>query len=177
MHNARILVLIFGLVLATGAAAGEMAVAQLINPEGQKIGVATLSQGTDGLTLVVHVRGLSPGLHALHLHAVGKAEAPDFKSAGPHFNPFGKQHGTKNPHGPHAGDLPNLEVGPDSVGAAVMKASMVTLGEGVNSLFDTDGSAVVIHEKADDDNVQADSTNTAGNAGKRVACGVIEWLK
>ena len=177
MHSARILALAAGLALATAAAAQDMAVAQLLNPEGRKIGVATLTQGTDGVTIAVHVRGLSPGLHALHLHAVGKAEPPDFKSAGPHFNPYGKQHGTKNPHGPHAGDLPNLLVGPDSVGAAILQASMVTLGAGANSLFDADGSAVVIHEKADDDNVQADSTNTAGNAGKRLACGVIEWLK
>ena len=177
MHCAPILALIAGLALATGAAAQEMAVAQLLNPEGQKIGIATLTQGAEGLTLAVHVRGLAPGLHALHLHSVGKAEAPDFKSAGPHFNPFGKQHGVKNPHGPHAGDLPNLLVGADSVGAAVIKAPLVTLGQGINSLFDADGSAVVIHEKADDDNVQADSTNTAGNAGKRVACGAIEWLK
>jgi Cu-Zn family superoxide dismutase len=154
-----------------------MAVAQLLNPEGRKIGIATLSQGAEGVTLVVHVRGLAPGPHALHLHAVGKAEPPEFKSAGPHFNPFGKQHGLKNPHGPHAGDLPNLMVGPDSAGAAVVKASLVILGQGLNSLFDADGSAVVIHEKADDDNVQADSTNTAGNAGKRVACGVVEWLR
>lgn len=177
MHSARTLALAAGLALATGAAAQQMAVAQLINPEGQKVGIATLTQGQDGLTLMVHVRGLAPGLHALHLHSVGKAEAPDFKSAGPHFNPYHKQHGTKNLHGPHAGDLPNLLVDADSVGTAVVKASQVTLGQGVNSLFDTDGSTVVIHEKVDDDNVQADSTNTAGNAGKRLACGVIEWLK
>ncbi len=177
MHCARILALVAGLALATGATAQQMAVAQLLNPEGQKVGIATLTQGQEGLTLVVHVRGLAPGLHALHLHSVGKADPPDFKSAGPHFNPYNKQHGTKNPHGPHAGDLPNLLVDADSVGTAVMKAAMVTLGEGVNSLFDADGTAVVIHEKVDDDNVQADSTNTAGNAGKRVVCGVIEWLK
>lgn len=177
MHCARILALAAGLALATGAAAQEMAVAQLVNPEGKKIGIATLTQAQDGLTLVVHVRGLAPGLHALHLHAVGKAEPPEFKSAGPHFNPYNKQHGMKNPKGPHAGDLPTLLVGADSVGAAVVKAPLVTLGQGINSLFDADGSAVVIHEKADDDNVQADSTNTAGNAGKRLACGAIEWLQ
>lgn len=177
MHSARILALAAGLALATGTAAQQMALAQLVNPEGQKVGVATLTQAQDVLTLVVHVRGLAPGLHALHLHSVGKAEPPDFKSAGPHFNPYSKQHGVKNPQGPHAGDLPNLLVGADSVGTAVVKASLVTLGQGINSLFDADGSAVVIHEKADDDNVQADSTNTAGNAGKRLACGVIEWLK
>lgn len=173
MHSAFALIL----ALATGAAAQPMAWAQLLNPEGRKIGVATLSQAADGLTVVVHVRGLAPGLHALHLHAVGKAEPPEFKSAGPHFNPFNKQHGLKNPHGPHAGDLPNIEVGPDSVGAAVVKAALVTLSQGPNSLFDADGSAVVIHKEADDDNVQADSTNTTGNAGKRVACGVVEWLQ
>ena len=177
MHSARILALAAGLALTTGAGAQQMAIAQLINPEGQKVGIATLTQAPDGVTLVVHVRGLAPGLHALHLHSVGKAEPPDFKSAGPHFNPYGKQHGMKNPMGPHAGDLPSLLVGADSVGTAVVKASLVTLGQGINSLFDADGSAVVIHEKADDDNVQADSTNTAGNAGKRLACGIIEWLK
>ena len=177
MQYARTLALVATLALVTGAAAQEMAIAQLLSPEGKKIGVATLSEGKDGLTLVVHVRSLAPGPHALHLHSVGKAEPPDFKSAGPHFNPYGKQHGLKNPHGPHAGDLPNLMVGADSVGTAVVQVPLATLGQGVNSLFDTDGSALVIHEKADDDNVQADSTNTAGNAGKRLACGVIEWLK
>ena len=177
MQYARTLALVATLALVTGAAAQEMGIAQLLSPEGKKIGVATLSEGKDGLTLVVHVRSLAPGPHALHLHSVGKAEPPDFKSAGPHFNPYGKQHGLKNPHGPHAGDLPNLMVGADSVGTAVVQVPLATLGQGVNSLFDTDGSALVIHEKADDDNVQADSTNTAGNAGKRLACGVIEWLK
>ncbi len=89
-------------------------------------------------------------------------------SAGGHFNPFGKQHGLKNPQGPHAGDLPSLTVGPDGRATVSVVASLVTLKEGKNSLFQPDGTSLVIHEKADDD-----MTDPAGNAGPRIACGPI----
>ena len=92
--------------------------------------------------LVLHSGG-PPGPHAFHIHSVGKAEPPSFKSSGGHFNPYGKSHGLKNPHGRHAGDLINLQVGPEGVGTVVVIASLVTLGEGENSLFDEDGSAIV----------------------------------
>jgi Cu-Zn family superoxide dismutase len=170
-----------GLWVALSATAraegGKMAITHLLNPEGKKIGIATLTEGPEGVTIVAHVHSLTPGPHAFHIHSVGKAEAPSFKSSGGHFNPYGKAHGLKNPNGRHAGDLPNLQVGPDGVGTTVMLASLVTLGEGVNGLFDEDGSALVIHAGPDDNNPGDDPQNKAGNAGARVACGVIEMLQ
>jgi Cu-Zn family superoxide dismutase len=100
---------------------------------------------------------------------VGKCDPPDFKSAGPHFNPDNKKHGSKNPDGPHAGDLPNFDVGPDGTAKVSVVAPNVTLGDGPNSLFHPEGTALVIHEKADDY-----MTDPAGNAGARIACGVVQ---
>ena len=101
--------------------------------------------------------------------AVGKCDAPDFKTAGPHFNPDGKKHGTKNPEGPHAGDLSNFEVGADGRAKVSLLATRVTLGEGPNSLFHPEGTSLVIQEKPDDY-----MTHPAGNAGARIACGVVQ---
>jgi Cu-Zn family superoxide dismutase len=170
-----------GLLIALNAPSraedGKMAIAHLLNPQGEKIGVATLTEGSEGVTIVAHVHSLTPGPHAFHIHSVGKAEAPSFKSSGGHFNPYGKGHGLKNPNGRHAGDLSNLQVGSDGVGTTVVLASLVTLEEGANSLFDEDGSAIVIHAGADDNNPKDDPQNKAGNAGARVACGVIKMLQ
>jgi Cu-Zn family superoxide dismutase len=112
---------------------------------------------------------LPPGQHALHVHAVGKCEAPDFKSAGPHFNPEGKKHGTQNPEGPHAGDLPNFEVSADGRAKTSVLATRVLLSDGTNSLFQANGTSLVIHEKPDDN-----LNDPAGNAGTRIACGVVQ---
>jgi Cu-Zn family superoxide dismutase len=117
----------------------------------------------------LRVMGLPGGTHAFHIHNVGKCEAPDFKSAGGHFNPEGKKHGLKNPDGPHAGDMPNITVAANGRGRAQVINTRITLGEGANSVFHEGGTAIVIHEKADDE-----MTDPAGNAGNRIACGVIE---
>ena len=114
-------------------------------------------------------RSFLRAIHALHVHAVGKCEGPDFKSAGPHFNPEEKKHGTQNPDGPHAGDLPNFEVGADGRAKTSVVATRVSLGTGTNSLFQSNGTALVIHEKADDN-----LTDPAGNAGSRIACGAVQ---
>ena len=116
----------------------------------------------------LNVTQLPPGTHALHIHSVGECDAPDFKSTGPHFNPEAKKHGPKNLEGPHAGDLPNFEVGKDDRSKSSVTAPHVKLGGGSNSLFHPEGTALVIHEKPDDY-----MTDPAGNAGARIACGIV----
>lgn len=146
----------------------QTAKAELINSKGEKIGTATFTQEAEGVKISLEVSHLPPGTHGFHIHAVGKCEPPDFKSAGAHFNPTGKKHGLQNPEGPHAGDLPNLTVGPDGTAKVEVVAKQVTLGEGKNSLLQPDGTALVIHANPDDE-----KTDPAGNAGDRIACGVI----
>jgi Cu-Zn family superoxide dismutase len=127
-----------------------------------------MTQTANGVKIDVNISRIPPGMHAFHVHAVGKCEVPDFKSAGGHFNPAGKQHGKDNPNGPHAGDMLNFEAGADGTAKFSTVNATVSLDEGANSLFHEGGSALVIHEKADDY-----KTDPAGNAGNRIACGVI----
>jgi len=143
--------------------------AEIMNGQGQKIGSATFTETPDGVQIHVQVSKLPPGVHAMHLHNVGNCHGPEFKSSGPHFNPFGKKHGTKNPDGPHAGDLPNFEVKADGTAEVDVTAKLVTLKEAKNSLFQAGGTCLMIHEKADDE-----VSDPAGNAGERLACGVIK---
>jgi Cu-Zn family superoxide dismutase len=151
------------------AAAAPSGTAALENAEGKGIGTATLTDAKGGVKVQVNVAGLPPGKHGIHIHAAGKCEAPDFKSAGGHFNPHGKKHGLRNPEGAHAGDMPNLQVGKDGKATATFTAKDATLGEGEGSLFGADGTAIVIHADPDDE-----KTDPAGNSGARIACGVIE---
>lgn len=144
------------------------ATAALKNPQGQSVGTATFSQVTGAVRVVLEARGLPPGQKGVHVHAVGKCDPTEFTSAGEHFNPDGKQHGFQSPDGPHAGDLPNLTIAADGSGRLEATNPRVTLGDGTSSLFDADGSAIVIHAAADDF-----KTDPTGNSGARVACGVI----
>jgi superoxide dismutase, Cu-Zn family len=146
----------------------QTAGAVLRDAKGEKVGVALLVEEAAGLTLSVKVSGLAPGKHGLHLHAVGKCEAPDFQSAGPHFNPAGKKHGLKSPEGHHLGDLPNLEVGPDGKGEAKQTVKGATLDAGPGGLFGPLGTSVVVHEKPDDE-----TTDPGGGSGARIACGPV----
>jgi superoxide dismutase, Cu-Zn family len=118
--------------------------------------------------ITVNVKGLSQGLHAVHVHMVGKCDPPAFTSAGGHFNPLNKKHGLKNPDGPHAGDMPDMYVNKDGAGRYEALMESVTLGSGETSIFDADESAIIIHVTADDN-----LTDPAGNSGDRIACGVI----
>lgn len=143
--------------------------AVLVHTEGRVIGRAEFFPLERGVLIRVEATGLPAGPHGIHIHEVGDCTPPEFTSAGAHYNPFHRQHGLANPRGPHAGDLPNLVVSP--TGAAFFEAVdlKVTLGPGRNTLFDADGSSLVIHAQADDH-----VTDPAGNSGARIACGVIK---
>lgn len=165
-------VLVIIMVLVLGAVvyaqeAGPAAKAIFYNDRGDEIGRATLTETAHGVLITAELRNLPPGPHGFHIHAVGKCEPP-FKTAGGHFNPTGKKHGYMNPDGMHAGDLPNLYACSDGKARVEVLASGVTLREGKTSLFDADGSALVVHAKSDDY-----KSDPAGDSGDRIACGII----
>ena len=147
----------------------QPAKAALKTADGKDAGSVTLTQTPRGVLLALSVKGLPPGEHAFHVHAVGKCEPP-FDSAGGHFNPDGHKHGMLAAEGAHAGDMPNLHIpAGGELTVEVLNAS-ITLEKGKpNSVFDTDGSAIVIHAGKDDY-----STDPTGNAGGRIACGVVQ---
>jgi Cu-Zn family superoxide dismutase len=145
----------------------KVVTADLARGDGSWAGVATISQRSDGVFLSLSAEAPAAGTFGMHLHAVGKCQAPDFTSAGPHWNPGMKQHGHDNPMGAHDGDLPNVDAGPDLKITLEYKLKDITLS-GPNGLLDADGGALVIHEKADDY-----KTDPSGNSGKRIICGVF----
>ncbi|ANU14241.1 Superoxide dismutase [Cu-Zn] precursor [Planococcus halocryophilus Or1] len=146
-----------------------MVTVQLINGDGNAIGTAELTDEEDGVAVALQIEDLEAGMHGIHFHQAGKCETPDFKSAGDHFNPENSMHGIDNTDGPHAGDLPNIEVGEDGTVSQEFKAENVTLEiDEENSLFKEGGTALVIHAGEDDQ-----ITDPSGDSGDRVACGVI----
>ena len=155
--------------LALAGCGQSRATAELINTSGQKMGTVTLVEEGDSVELRVEASGLEPGTHGIHFHTVGLCETPGFTSAGSHFNPLGKEHGLDSPNGAHAGDLPVLEADASGNATYNVTTNRVRLDEGQLSLFDADGTAFVIHARADDQ-----VTDPSGNSGDRVACGVLE---
>jgi Cu-Zn family superoxide dismutase len=165
-----VLVVLLLVMTAAWAKGGKTpsTVVKLANGQGKNVGTATLQQSAVGVAIKLNVHDLSPGDHGIHIHQAAKCEGPDFKSAGPHFNPDGKKHGLESPDGPHAGDVPNFVVDANGKSKATVVAKGVTLGDGANSVFTGGGTALVIHAKADDN-----KTDPSGNSGDRIACGVI----
>jgi Cu-Zn family superoxide dismutase len=137
---------------------------------GEDAGTGTFTQVKSKLSIKLDLKNLPVGQHAVHIHAKSACDAPDFKSAGGHFNPENKQHGTLNPMGHHAGDLPqNVEIGEGHVGQATFKVDYLSLDPtSPNSILANGGTAIIVHEKPDDM-----KTDPTGNAGNRIACGVI----
>ena len=158
---------IAALTLASPALAVDKASAVLKDAKGAEVGNVTLTSTPSGVLMSLDLAAIPAGEHAFHVHAVGKCEGPDFKSAGPHFNPDETKHGLMNPEGPHAGDMPNLHVPADGKLRIEVLNPTVTLSA-ESALLDADGSAVIVHAVADDY-----KTDPAGNAGDRIACGVI----
>jgi len=176
-------IVVVGMTLAVAASAraqtpkgttGDLvppgASATLIDVEGRAIGEARLLQTPHGVLVRLDLRNATPGVHALHVHEVGKCDKPSFESAGKHFSPAPRKHGFLNPGGPHAGDMPNLYV-PQATRELSTEFLLadVTLDPGPRSLLDSNGSALVIHAGQDDY-----KTDPSGNSGDRIACGRIE---
>lgn len=145
-------------------------VVQLKDAQGQGVGTATIISGTRGVVVRFELQKLPPGEHAVHFHQNAKCDPPDFKSAGEHFNPEGKKHGLDVEGGAHAGDMENIRVRDDgSFNGSVSNDRMeLAPGDIANSVFAKGGTALVIHERADDQKSQP-----SGNAGARIACGVV----
>jgi len=157
------------LAIASVTAGAQSASAALKSIDGKDVGTAQLTQTPSGVLINLSVKGLPAGEHAFHVHTVGKCEPP-FTTAGGHFNPAGRKHGMLAAEGHHAGDMPNLHIPASGELTVEVVNTGVTLDKSKpNSLFDADGSAIVIHAGKDDY-----KTDPTGDAGGRIACGVIQ---
>ena len=168
---ASVLMIVVALTIAdsrsqTAHTVGATAEAALVSPDGSEIGTVTITQGPRGIIVATDVWGLSPGGHAISINSVG-AWAPNFAPAGGDFSPHGNEHGFLQGDGPHVGDLPNIYVGDDGTARADFFAADITLDTGIDhSIFDADGSSIIIHQKPD-------TYGEGAGLGNRVACGVI----
>lgn len=159
------------LFLLSGCAQGNVTKmdVEMFNDVGDSLGTITLTEKSNGVMLSLDLKGLTPGVHGIHIHETKKCDAPDFQTAGNHFNPDKKEHGLLHPKGAHAGDLPNIIAEDDGTVKAEIMAPQVTLKEGKNSLFQKKGTSIVITETGDDG-----MTQPAGDSGARISCSAIK---
>jgi Cu-Zn family superoxide dismutase len=156
-------------VVACGAAGtAEDLTVRLTTAQGQDAGTAIIKSASHGVIVQLKAKNLPAGEHGIHFHQSAKCDPPDFKTAGPHFNPDGKKHGLKNPEGHHAGDMKNVMVAANGTARTTIVDHDVDLGDDSHSLLSNGGTSLVIHAKPDDM-----KTDPTGNSGDRIACGVI----
>jgi Cu-Zn family superoxide dismutase len=143
---------------------------ELKDAKGESVGNAVITgTGNEGVRIKLNLKNLPPGQHAIHFHEMAKCEGPKFETAGAHFNSDQKKHGLKNPQGAHVGDMANFNVSKNGTAMSTITNKHVRFGnEGSNSLFAGNGTALVVHAKADDQ-----MTDPSGNSGDRIACGVV----
>lgn len=148
--------------------ADSIARASLMGADNAAYGEVIVAQGDGGLIVRIDAEGMTPGPRGVHIHAVGKCEGPDFKSAGGHWNPDDREHGFDNPNGAHKGDFFNLDIGADGKGSLESVIAGASLNTGSSALLDEDGAAFVVHAGPDDL-----KTDPSGDSGGRIACGVF----
>ena len=168
MKSRIMMAAIFVTALSFSLTASAQTKVELKDAQGKSVGTATIKPAKTGVQIALNLHDLPAGQHAIHIHQTAKCEAPDFKSAGGHFNPDSKHHGTENPEGHHAGDMQNITVPESGKLKTKITNADVNLKDDSHSVFSNGGTALVIHAKADDM-----KSDPAGNAGDRIACGTI----